>query len=189
MEVPMKIRLLLTLAPVLLAAPAPQQRARTFEGDHWIFFAVLEGLFTDGVPDEIVVKILEPEEKGGRYANFVYACGICNPSLEAFRAYLARHKYAYARKGDMVGEPNLPAEVTSLLSDAAPEARRAGLHLLIQRYVQRRVDLLRLTEQERIGLMRDFTERRKQGMEMLRSAKLPWRECPSCEGTYDVFKK
>jgi hypothetical protein len=185
----MRIRLLLALAPVLLAAPAPQQRARKFEGDHWIFFAVLEGLFADGVPDEIVAKILEPEEKGGRHANFVYGCGICNPSLEAFRAYLARHKYAYGRKGDMVGEPALPAELTSLLSDTTAEARRAGLHLLIQRYVQRRAQLLRLTEQERTGLMDDFAERRKQGMEMLRSAKLPWKECPSCEGTYDVFKR
>src|SRR6185503_13812885 len=127
-EDPMKIRLLLALAPILLAAPSPQQRVRTVEGDHWIFFAVLEGLFADAPSEEIVKKVLELDDKTGRYANFVYACGICNPTVEAFRAYRLRDRYSYGRKGDMVGEPRMDSELAKLIVDGPPEARRAGLH-------------------------------------------------------------
>jgi hypothetical protein len=191
----MKVRLLLAFAPILLAALAPQERQqrlyslqKTVSGDQFIFFAVLEGLFADAVPDEIVDKILEKNDQGG-FANFVYACGICSPSIEGFRAYLARHQYSYARKGDMIGDPKLPEDLSKLLRDGSAEARRAGIHKLINRYLQRRVDQLRMTEEERTAWAAELAERRKKGMEMLKTWKLPWKECPSCEGACDAFKK
>jgi len=183
------MRLLLALTPILLAAPAPQPLPRSIERDHWIFFAVLEGLFADAPSEDFVKKVLEIDDKSGRYANFVYACGICQPTIEAFRAYRVRDKYAYGRKGDMVGEPRMDPELARLIIDGSPDARRAGLHKLVQKYIQRRTEQLRLTDRERADRAADIADRRKQGMESLRGQQLPWKECPSCEGAYDVFKR
>jgi hypothetical protein len=185
----MKVRLLLALAPILLAAPGPQEPKREMtSGDHFIFFAILEGLFEDAVPDDTVNKILERSDQGA-YANFVYACGICCPSIEGFRAYLARHNFSYGRKGDMIGEPNLPENISKLILEGTGEARRAGLHMLINRYLQRRMEQLRMTGDERRAWAAELGERRKKGMEYLKAWKLPWKECPSCEGACEAFKK
>src|SRR5688572_10638658 len=58
-----------------------------------IFFAVLEGLYRDGVINGDVDLIIPPGE-GGKPAfdqeTFVYACPLCHPAFEAFRLYRQR---------------------------------------------------------------------------------------------------
>jgi hypothetical protein len=193
----MKVRLLLALAPILLAAPSLQQHAppKDLEGgsvevDHFIFFAVLEGLFADGVGNDLATKVLERDEKiPGGHANFVYACPICRPTIEAFRAHLARREFEYGRKGDMIGPSKVPAEISKALLEGSAEDRRAALQKLITKYIQARMDLLRLTAEER-GIWNAVLEnRRAMGTQTLKTLKLPWKGCPSCEGAFTGSRK
>jgi hypothetical protein len=160
------------------------------EVDHFIFFAVLEGLFADGVGNDLATKVLERDEKiTGGYANFVYACPICRPTIEAFRAHLRRRDFEHGRKGDMIGPSKVSAELSKALLEGSAEDRRAALQKLITKYIQARMDLMRLTAEER-GIWNAVLEnRRAMGTQSLKAMKLPWKECPSCEGAFTGSKK
>jgi hypothetical protein len=98
LRMPLMLRMVLILAPLLLASSGDQQHAPpqdpgrlAMEVDPFLFFAVLKGLFADGVEDGIVRKVLEADDKvPGKYANFVYTGPICRPSIEGSRSAASR---------------------------------------------------------------------------------------------------
>src|SRR5215475_5620678 len=58
-----------------------------------VFFAVLEGLYRDGVTNTDVDLIIPSGDDGKSkfdLEHFVYACPLCHPAYEAFRLY--RHR-------------------------------------------------------------------------------------------------
>jgi hypothetical protein len=59
----------------------------------FVFHAVLEGLYTDGVSNEVVDKILKPD----LLANFVHQCPLCHPAYQAFLLYRDRQPLAESR--------------------------------------------------------------------------------------------
>lgn len=148
--------------------------------NRFLFFAVLEGLVVDGVPDETVGKILE--QKDGRYVNFVYACEICNPTIEALKAYSMRERFFYGRKGDpLVGKPTLPRELLGLLDHAEAAKRREGIEKLVNRFVERRFKELRYTETESTPVRNALSGAKKRATLML-AQQTELKDCPSCRG-------
>jgi hypothetical protein len=168
--------LALALAPDGDRTKAPEGR----DLNRFIFFAVLEGLVAESVPDETVAKILE--QKDGRYVHFVYACGICTPTIEALRAYAMRGQFYHARKGDpLAGKPALPADLQGLLDHPEAEKRREGIEKLVNRFIERRFEELRYTEAERTPMRSALLQERKRAAGML--ARQPdLKDCPSCRG-------
>lgn len=178
------MRGLALLAALALAAVPDGDRTRPLgprDLNRFLFFAVLEGLVVDGVPDETVGKILE--QKDGRYLNFVYACGICHPTIDALRFYAKRDDLYYGTKGDpLVGRPELPAEIARLLDHAEAAKRREGITMLVNRCVERRFKELRYTEAEAKPVRLALEGAKKKGgvMSPAQQAEMP--ECPSCKG-------
>jgi hypothetical protein len=170
-----------TVAPAPVQDPADDSRTL----GRFLFFATLEGLCEDGLPDRSVAAVLEQDEKG-RYRNFVYACPVCSPVLEGFRAYAIRHdKIYYSRKGDpLVGDPS-PAIAAVVEGLASPEAMRRGraLDAFVRRCVERRMERLRFRDEEKQGMRIRLEEGRKKGMEALPSSEgFQFKSCPSCDG-------
>ncbi|MCK6482142.1 MAG: hypothetical protein L6R43_18940, partial [Planctomycetes bacterium] len=141
----------------------------------------------DGVPDTAVEMVLQ-KDAGGRYRNFVYACPVCTPVLEAFRAYALRKEYQYGRKGDAyradaVAEAVRPA--VARLEDGDIRARGAALQSLVERAVSRGMERRRLAGEERSRLQEALKIGMKRGTESLRSGASPGfahDACPSCDG-------
>ena len=66
----------------------------------FVFFAVLEGLYRDGVQNEIVdtiigEKILKKDDKVKTH--FVFRCKLCHATYEAFRTYRNRPAFMQAK--------------------------------------------------------------------------------------------
>jgi len=140
-----------------------------------LFFATLEGLCEEGVPDAAVEAVLAKDEKG-HYRHFVYACPVCSPVLEGFRAYAMREKFYYSRKGDPLVDRD--ADGAPFVKDPA-----AALHDFVGRCVERHVRSRRLTGEEAAGLRLKLAEGMKQGANLLRSSDgFGHKTCPSCEG-------
>jgi hypothetical protein len=187
-------------APPAPAAPAaeegkPRYPAPAPDLGAFLFFATLEGLCEDALPDDAVEAVLERDAEG-RYRNFVYACPVCSPVLEGFRAFAMRRKFYYARKGVDVsgGDPLAPGpcaveSIAARLRDPDPKARGAALRDLVQRNVERRIERLRLTEEEAGAWRIRFAEGMKKGMALLREPSIagPFahKSCPSCDGATD----
>jgi hypothetical protein len=170
----------------LLALALPDgDRSKPLEGrdlTRFLFFAMLEGLVADGVPDQTVERVLERTEEGD-YVNFVYACDICTPTIEALTAYAKRGDFYYSRKGDaLVGESTLPAELRGLLDHADAAKRREGIEKLVNRYVERRFKELRYTEAEAQPVRNALVVAKKRGGVMRPAIQADLKECPSCKG-------
>ncbi len=161
-----------------------------------IFFAVLEGCYRDGVQDEVVDKLLEPDATVGWPKNFVWACPICMPVIHALDAYKLRRPFRGLKGGDSAFGDGLPADVTAaLLSDDGP-TRQAAMTALLERWIGEWVAAHRLTDEEGQRFAVAMKEGREQGMRCLeayRSLGGTWawmKECPSCEaGNHAATKR
>jgi hypothetical protein len=170
-------------------AAAQQAAARPFDYEHEIFFAVLEGCFVDGVSNESVDAILADDPQSGMPANFIKGCPICMPARDALRVYRARPKFE-GRKGvtDTYG-PGLDARVTAALASGDVYTRQQQIMQLVESWLARRVDVLRLDDYERKEWQINMADRRKKGMALLESYQragnsgtyAQMKTCPFCE--------
>ena len=153
--------------------------------NRFLFFATLEGACEDGISGDAVKAILEKDGKG-HYRHFVYGCPVCSPVVEGVRAYGMRGEFYYSRKGDPLVAEVSPAPVAALaarLADGEPRSRGAALRDLVERWVNRRMDRLRLTEPERAEWRQAMQIGRKKGMGALPASEgFEHGSCPSCDG-------
>jgi hypothetical protein len=163
--------------------------------DRFLFFATLEGLAEDAMPDEAVKAVLEKDAEGN-HRNFVYGCPVCTPVAEGFRAFAMRRDFLFSRKmwDPLTGRPDpalggeaRPSPVARLAARLAGEdrkARGAALHEFVSRCTERRLARLRHTPEQVEGWRRIFEEGRKKGMSVLEASKgFDMKSCPSCDGT------
>lgn len=176
-----------------LAAAVPFQQGGTLDAadgidmGRQIFYAALEGLYADGVDNGTVDRVLAAED--GEWRHFVYGCPTCVYVLEAFRHYRARPDFvSFKHGGNTWGEGLADAERRAFASEDL-QVRLQALHDLVASWLDRRMDLLRLTDAERQRWESELQERSKKGMEMLYTFQEAGRmkawgdaKCPSCEG-------
>jgi len=170
-------------AAAAAAAPAPEEASL----DRFLFFAVLEGLCEDGVPDAAVAKVLEKDGEG-RLRNFVLSCPVCTPVVEGFLAYSVRDTFTFGRKGDPFPAPNPPEDGRTIAAGLAAEdlrARGAALQAFVERCVEARFRRLRLTPAEQAPWRDLLKQGMKKGMDALQRGASPGfahDSCPSCDG-------
>lgn len=164
-----------------------------------IFHAVLEGLYEDGVSGEALEQLIpDPEsmwiEGEPQKTNFVYSCPICMPTFDALRLYQSREPF-YAQKGTVYNTygPGLSDEWLARLK-GDPNERRDAIQELVQTWVNRRLDRMKLTPAERSAIEINLTEMKKDGEMRLKNfqdryngdlfAELyeGWKKCAACEG-------
>ena len=192
------LSLLLAAQTAPPAAPAanpfdPRQEWFSSPWGQLIFFAVLEGLYADGVQPEVVRAVLygppdpalggaapdptqlPPDEWWRRHLEttlFVPACPLCTPALVAFETYAARgplHVKGYHEDGrplDTFG-PGLPAPLVARLTHPDRPVRLAALQELVTAWIERRLDFGRATPDERAELRHWMEDGRKRGMNQL----------------------
>jgi hypothetical protein len=156
-----------------------------------VLFAVLEGLYRDGVSNEDLDHIIPPGKNGHDNfdpQHFVYACPLCHPAFEAFRLYRHREDfYGFKGRVDTFG-PGLGDAVTVGLRDPDAGRRRQAIEGLINRWVRQRLDLMRLTAAEREAITREMEQGRKKGMNGLKQASQTRTNCPICDGSFGACK-
>lgn len=157
------------------------------EYEQGIFFAVLEGLYSDGVQNEVVDRLGEIDPATGYPANFVYACPICMPVLRALQVYRSRPVFLGSKTHQDTFGPGLEESVRAeILSEDRTRSREA-IEKLVQRWIERRLDRQALTEAERTAWRIAMEEGRKRGMQTLQSYRrlggsyAVMKECPACE--------
>jgi hypothetical protein len=158
-----------------------------------VFFAVLEGLYEDGVSTDDVERILavDPRTKQPRFSeHFVDACPLCMPAFDAFQLYRSRPMF-YGRKDsiDKFG-PGLELILAKKLHSDQKADLLEAIQALVNRWVSRRLDSMRLTKDEREQWTAVIEEGRKRGMTNLqqgqagnRNEYVGWKGCAICDGT------
>jgi hypothetical protein len=159
-----------------------------------VFFAVLEGLYRDGVSSADVDLIIPPGKVGnGRFdlEHFVYACPLCHPAFEAFKLYRQRGAfYGLKAQLDTLGE-GLGQAVEVRLRGSDAGQRRQAIEELISRWVGQRLEMMRLSKEERAAITSEMEQGRKKGMGGLKQASPTSQtrtNCPICDGSFGACK-
>jgi len=162
-----------------------------------VFFAVLEGLYRDGVSNDDVDLIIPPGKNGTPMfdsEHFVYACPLCHPAFEAFRLYRQRDNFfGFKARINTLG-PGLDETVRTQLRSRNADEQRKAIQGLINRWVGQRLEMMRLTDAEREAITREMEQGRKQGMGMLKNtqpgvqAGQSRTNCPICDGSFGACR-
>ncbi len=160
--------LLAGLLPLALNTTAAS--AKDFDDNYrFIFYAVLEGCYEDGIATTNVDQILLMNTNVG-FVHFVYACPICTPAIHALQAYRARPKqFAELKTHVTTFGPGLNDEQIKKLYSDRPSDQLEVINGLMQTWVTRRMTGLRLTDAEKTQLKQNLEKMRKQGMSMLKN--------------------
>lgn len=144
-------------------------RTESPEGMRFIFFAVLEGLYEDGVSNEDVDRILARKDGSG-YRNFIFGCEICTATIQALEAYRARPDRLYGRKiPSSTFGPGLPPAVRERLRSPDSKVRLRAINGLVRSWIQRRMERMNLSRAERARLREEINWMRDRGMQALES--------------------
>jgi hypothetical protein len=186
--------------PPVAANPAEKPAPIDWKEDpvcRMVFFAVLEGLYTDGVPDDIVDSIVPRKVKEGANplkTSFVVQCPLCHPVYEAFSQYQRRQAFNDDVKRSTFGK-GIDKELAEQLMSTTPMVRLTALRVLVHRWVERRMTSMRLTETEKRDWIAKLTERSNQGKGFLgalmskdpnyKGWSMYW-GCAACNGVTDA---
>jgi hypothetical protein len=182
-----------------LQSENPEDETKYHREFRLIFFAVLEGLYEDGVAGE-ALELIIPDERGmmiddaPEKTNFVYACPICTPTFDALRLYKSRSPF-YAQKSTKFNTFGLGVsdEVMKELR-GTPQQRRNAIEKLINKWIQKRLNNTKLTDCEREQIEKNLSSMRKKGEKMLKLFQSEknydsfrkhyenWKKCAACSG-------
>lgn len=166
----------------------------------FVFFAVLEGLYRDGIQNEIVdaiigEKILKKDDKVKTH--FVFRCKLCHATYEAFRTYRNRPAFMQTKGASTFGKG---ADLASLKKLSSKDARTRiyAMGALVRPWIMHRINETRKTPEEKTAMKKQFSKYAQEGANLLKTHKrakdgfyLDWSfygSCQACEAAKDLGK-
>ena len=175
--------------------PGPAPRLKVEDAQELVFFAVIEGLYRDGVSTEVAESLARVDSQAGLPDNFVHGCPACHPVLDALRLYVGRPDfYMNKRHADSFGD-GLDDEVNRRLMGPSQQERLDALHALVQRWVDERLESMAIAAEQRQEVRERIGEMRRKGMARLAAYQesreglqfehyAAWERCPSCDASF-----
>ena len=166
----------------------------------FVFFAVLEGLYRDGVQNEIVDAIIgdKIEKKENKVkTHFVFRCKLCHATYEAFRTYRNRPAFMQTKGASTFGKG---ADLALLKQLGSKDARTRiySMGALVRPWIMHRIKETRKTPEEKTAMKKRFEKYAQEGANLLRTHKrakdgfyLDWSfygSCQACEAAKDLGK-
>ena len=154
-------------------APREGQAAKdvTLEASRrFLFFAVFEGLWEDGADPALIKGILDK-----RSEHFVEKCPNCSPVAHAFKIYANSTDTEYESRGS-----GLPKDLQDDLKSPDRTTRLKTLEKLVDRYVSRRFEQSRMSDEVTKQMRNRLQMGRKYAMGFLTETFGDF--CPSCSG-------
>ncbi len=159
--------------PASLGAAEEGEMKSLGEAHRFVFFAVLEGLFRDGVGKEDVEAILRRASPDARYDHFIYACPICTAAVQALELYRSRPRQLYSLKSsqDTFGT-GLDGKISQGLHALEAKTRLMTIHQLLRRWIGARLETVQGGEKDH--LLTELKAGREEGMKYLKK----WQSSP-----------
>ena len=170
------------------------------EAHRFVFFAVLEGCFDDGVRQQEIDLMIpirsDRENRRSIVKNMVYSCPLCSAVFDGLRLYSDRQGFISGMSKtewyNTFGQ-GLHEKTRKALAEEGASCRKA-IQGLVNTWIEKRISKSGMTPEEvktirkQLALMRDDGEKALKAMqEGKMGAKLQknyegWKECPICQG-------
>jgi len=198
------VSLLLAVGPVLAQDDSsPVKKNVVWQDDpvcQFVFFAVLEGLYQDGIQDEVVDLVIgkSGDQDPNVKRSFVFQCELCHATFEAFVLYRQRQTFNNS-EGKTTFGPGVSESIVENLRSPTTRNRVYAMGSLIRPWIQRRIEAQRLTRDELIELHDRIAEYAEEGKRLLSNHRasgdavyVDWNfygSCQACEATQDIATK
>ena len=162
----------------------------------FVFFAILEGLYRDGIQDEVVDLVLgETVDLDDKVKHcFVFKCELCHAAYEAFALYKARPAFKNAEGKTTFGK-GAGEQVIKELKSEDVRTRVYAMGDLIRPWIQHRVKETRMTVEEQKVMAEQFADYAREGAKLLSTFRrnsdtvyVHWNfygTCQACEAAED----
>jgi hypothetical protein len=187
------------------AAPDPMSDAEKWRKDpicQMVFFAILEGLYTDGVPSEAVDLIVPPKTDLDTNVkhSFVFRCPLCHAAYEAFILYQRRQAFhGSEEKASTFATNRFDKKLMQGLSSSSIRTRVYTMGAMVQPWIDRRIKMMNLTPAGKTNLMNKFLAYAKDGNNKFRKLRgdrdsiyFQWQfygGCQACQAAINIAKE
>lgn len=187
-----------------LPLPSLQPPTQEWRGDpacQLVFFAVLEGLYTDGVPDEVVDLIVPPNaENDGKVERcFVFRCPMCHAAYEAFVLYQRRQAFNGSNEAKSTFGRDFDRTIIDSLKSDKASTRVVAMGNLIRPWIDRKINSLKMTDAERDALVATMLRYAKEGNTLFRARRADptsvyhewtfYGGCQACEAAQAIARR
>lgn len=195
---------LLMGSPLLAADEAeqapPEKAALVWQNDEmcqFVFFAVLEGLYRDGIQNEVVDAIigdLVEKEEDKVKTHFVFRCELCHATYEAFRTYRNRPAFMEAGGQSTFGK-GADLKILKELKSEKAKTRVYAMGRLVRPWIMHRIDETRKTAAEKTEMKESFEKYAREGRKLMEKYTdvdplyVDWSfygSCQACEAAEDL---
>ncbi|MEX2216153.1 MAG: hypothetical protein WD768_18725 [Phycisphaeraceae bacterium] len=182
----------------------PTQEWRNDPACQLVFFAVLEGLYTDGVPDEVVNLIVPPASKDSKDDHesvkrcFVFRCPLCHAAYEAFVLYQRRQAFHGSDEKNSTFGKNFDRKIVEGLKSDQASVRVFAMGAMIRPWIERRMNMLNMSDGEQKVLLDKLLKFAGEGNDIFNQYKGRWSVyaewmfyggCQACEAARTVAEK
>ncbi len=190
-----------TAAPQLPKLDPPTQEWRSDPACQMVFFAVLEGLYTDGVPDEAVDLIVPPKTDLDNNVKqcFVFRCPLCHAAYEAFVLYQHRPAFNGTNEPKSTFGKNFDPAVIEQLKSKDIRTRVYAMGTLMRPWIEKRMNTLHMNDKDQKALLTKLIDYAGPGDQLFRSYKhdpksvyaqwMFYGGCQACEAIEHVARK
>lgn len=147
-----------------------------------VFFTVLEGLYRDGVPDEVVDLVIGHVKANSVKKRFVFRCKLCHACYEAFAVYQRRPAFSGTKGKTTIGNKPVSSEVIEGLKNPSHRVFGKAFSTIIQPWIKQKLLSMNLSEKDKVEKMKKFAELAKEGNRLLTE----YRRCQACEAIKSV---
>lgn len=180
------------------APPPPSDEWRNDPACQMVFFAVLEGLYVDGVPDEAVDLIVPPKTDLDTNLKrcFVFRCPLCHAAYEAFVLYQRRQAFNGTGEKKSTFGKNFDRKIIEELKSDQPHIRVFAMGRLIRPWIDRKLNTMNLDETQKAALLKKLLAYAGEGDRLFREYKhdpksiyIEWQfygGCQACEAAKSV---
>jgi hypothetical protein len=135
-----------------------------------VFFGTLEGLYEDGISNDVVDLIIGKESKVSNKVkhDFIFRCKLCHAVYEAFVLYRQRQVFNGSDVDTFKKGAVEPRIVQALKSDNA-RTRVYAMGELVQPWIKSKLLALKITDQEMVAFQRRLTQLVKEGYRLTHS--------------------
>lgn len=150
-----------------------------------VFFTVLEGLYRDGVPSEVVDLVIGRVERNSVEKRFVFRCKLCHASYEAFALYQRRPEFSGTNGLNTIGAKPIAEDVMkSLREDAGDREFGQAFSTIIQPWIKQKLLSMDLSDREMIGKIEKFAKLAQEGNALITG----YKSCQACDAIEEASK-
>lgn len=154
-----------------------------------VFFTVLEGLYRDGVPSEVLNLVIGRVERNSVKKRFVFRCKLCHASYEAFALYQRRPAFTGTNGLNTIGARTIPEEVMNALRDEAGDREfGAAFSTVIQPWIKQKLLSMGLSNHEMVAKMEKFAKLAQEGNALIQGYK-SCQACDAIKAVSDIMSK